>query len=60
MQRELTSLSKIVEKPEHPCVYVMGGAKADDSLRNQQVRVGQWSRRLRACRRSDFTAVFGG
>jgi phosphoglycerate kinase len=32
MQRELTSLSKIVEKPEHPCVYVMGGAKADDSL----------------------------
>jgi phosphoglycerate kinase len=32
MQRELTSLSKIVETPEHPCVYVMGGAKADDSL----------------------------
>jgi phosphoglycerate kinase len=32
MQRELTSLSKAMEKPEHPCVYVMGGAKADDSL----------------------------
>ncbi len=32
MQRELTSLSRIVEEPEHPCVYVMGGAKADDSL----------------------------
>ena len=32
MQRELSSLSKIVEEPEHPCVYVMGGAKADDSL----------------------------
>lgn len=32
MQRELSSLSKIVEDPEHPCVYVMGGAKADDSL----------------------------
>ena len=32
MQKELTSLSKIVEKPEHPCIYVMGGAKADDSL----------------------------
>jgi phosphoglycerate kinase len=32
MQRELTSLSKALEKPDHPCVYVMGGAKADDSL----------------------------
>ncbi len=32
MQRELVSLSKIIETPEHPCVYVMGGAKADDSL----------------------------
>jgi phosphoglycerate kinase len=32
MQRELTSLSKALETPEHPCVYVMGGAKADDSL----------------------------
>ncbi len=32
MERELTSLAKALEKPEHPCVYVMGGAKADDSL----------------------------
>jgi phosphoglycerate kinase len=32
MQRELTSLGKALEKPEHPCIYVMGGAKADDSL----------------------------
>jgi phosphoglycerate kinase len=32
MQRELTSLSKALEAPEHPSVYVMGGAKADDSL----------------------------
>jgi phosphoglycerate kinase len=32
MERELKSLSRIVEKPEHPCVYVMGGAKADDAL----------------------------
>jgi phosphoglycerate kinase len=32
MQRELESLSHALEKPEKPCVYVMGGAKADDSL----------------------------
>ncbi len=32
MQRELTSLSKALEKPEHPCVFIMGGAKAEDSL----------------------------
>ncbi len=32
MERELVSLGKALEKPEHPCVYVMGGAKADDSL----------------------------
>ena len=32
MERELKSLSKALEKPEKPCVYVMGGAKADDSL----------------------------
>ncbi len=32
MERELTSLSKALEKPEKPCVYIMGGAKADDSL----------------------------
>jgi phosphoglycerate kinase len=32
MERELKSLGKALEKPEHPCVYVMGGAKADDAL----------------------------
>jgi len=32
MEREFKSLSKSLEKPEHPCVYVMGGAKVDDSL----------------------------
>jgi phosphoglycerate kinase len=32
MERELQSLSKALEKPEKPSVYVMGGAKADDSL----------------------------
>lgn len=32
MERELTHLSKVLETPKHPCVYVMGGAKADDSL----------------------------
>jgi phosphoglycerate kinase len=32
MERELKSLSKALEKPEKPSIYVMGGAKADDSL----------------------------
>ncbi len=32
MERELKHLSKTLEDPHHPCVYVMGGAKADDSL----------------------------
>ena len=32
MERELKSLSRSLEKPEHPCLYVMGGAKADDAL----------------------------
>jgi phosphoglycerate kinase len=32
MERELKSLSRALEAPEKPCVYVMGGAKADDSL----------------------------
>ncbi|MCW4001276.1 MAG: phosphoglycerate kinase [Candidatus Bathyarchaeota archaeon] len=41
MQRELTSLSKIVESPEHPCVYVMGGAKADDSLEISKYVLGK-------------------
>jgi phosphoglycerate kinase len=32
MERELKSLSRILEKPEKPCVFILGGAKADDSL----------------------------
>jgi len=32
MERELCSLRKILEKPENPCVFVLGGSKADDSL----------------------------
>jgi len=32
MERELNALSKVLEAPEKPCVYILGGAKADDSL----------------------------
>jgi phosphoglycerate kinase len=32
MERELKSLGRVLEKPEKPCVFVFGGAKADDSL----------------------------
>jgi len=32
MERELKSLGKVLEKPEKPCVFILGGAKADDSL----------------------------
>jgi len=32
MEKELKSLSKAFENPEKPCLFVMGGAKADDSL----------------------------
>jgi phosphoglycerate kinase len=32
MERELTQLNTVLENPHHPCIYVMGGAKADDSL----------------------------
>jgi len=32
MERELKSLSKVLENPEKPCVYIIGGAKGDDSL----------------------------
>jgi len=33
MERELKSLGKVAENPEKPCVYILGGAKADDSLK---------------------------
>jgi len=32
METELKSLGKVLEKPEKPCVFILGGAKADDSL----------------------------
>jgi phosphoglycerate kinase len=32
MERELRSLRKILEKPEKPCVFILGGAKTDDCL----------------------------
>ena len=32
MEGELKSLSKVLENPEKPCVFILGGAKADDSL----------------------------
>lgn len=32
MERELKALKKVLETPEKPCVFIMGGAKADDSL----------------------------
>ncbi len=33
MERELGALGRALEKPEKPCVYILGGAKADDALR---------------------------
>lgn len=32
MERELKSLGRVLEKPEKPCLFILGGAKADDSL----------------------------
>jgi phosphoglycerate kinase len=32
MEKELKSLSKVLENPQKPCVFILGGAKADDSL----------------------------
>ena len=32
MERELKALRKVLETPEKPCVFILGGAKADDSL----------------------------
>ena len=36
MERELKALTKAVENPEHPCLYILGGAKADDALKISQ------------------------
>lgn len=32
MERELKALKKVLEAPEKPCVFILGGAKADDAL----------------------------
>jgi phosphoglycerate kinase len=32
MQRELKSLGRVLENPEKPCVFILGGAKGDDAL----------------------------
>ncbi|MDH5690043.1 MAG: phosphoglycerate kinase [Candidatus Bathyarchaeota archaeon] len=32
MERELNALEKVLESPEKPCVFILGGAKGDDSL----------------------------
>jgi phosphoglycerate kinase len=32
MERELKALSQVLEAPQKPCVFILGGAKADDSL----------------------------
>ena len=36
MERELKALTKAVENPAKPCVYILGGAKADDALKISQ------------------------
>jgi len=36
MERELKALSRVSDRPEKPCVYIFGGAKADDSLKISQ------------------------
>ncbi len=36
MERELKALARVLESPEKPCVFILGGAKADDSLKISQ------------------------
>jgi phosphoglycerate kinase len=36
MEKELKALTKAVENPEKPCLYILGGAKADDALKVSQ------------------------
>ncbi|MDH5782915.1 MAG: phosphoglycerate kinase [Candidatus Bathyarchaeota archaeon] len=36
MERELKALGKVLHASEKPCVYILGGAKADDALRISQ------------------------
>ncbi|MCW4052612.1 MAG: phosphoglycerate kinase [Candidatus Bathyarchaeota archaeon] len=41
MERELNALGKALEKPEKPCVYILGGAKADDALKISRHVLGE-------------------
>ncbi|MCW4052652.1 MAG: phosphoglycerate kinase, partial [Candidatus Bathyarchaeota archaeon] len=41
MERELGALGRALEKPEKPCVYILGGAKADDALRISEHVLGE-------------------
>ena len=36
MEREVKALTRVVQNPEKPCIYVLGGAKADDALKISQ------------------------
>jgi phosphoglycerate kinase len=36
MEQELKALKKVLESPEKPCAFILGGAKADDSLKISQ------------------------
>ncbi len=33
MEREVTNLQKVIDNPEKPCVFILGGIKPDDSLK---------------------------
>ncbi|EHP88579.1 phosphoglycerate kinase [Methanotorris formicicus] len=33
MEKELSILRKVLKNPERPCIFVLGGAKADDSIK---------------------------
>lgn len=33
MERELKALTKVLKAPEKPCIYILGGVKADDCLK---------------------------
>lgn len=33
MERELKALGRVLRSPDKPCIYILGGAKADDSLK---------------------------
>ncbi|MEM1759515.1 MAG: phosphoglycerate kinase, partial [Thermofilaceae archaeon] len=41
MERELRALAKVRAKPERPCVYVLGGAKAEDAADISEAVLGQ-------------------